>query len=145
MRQAVVLSILALLSAGVFAVEEPAPAPASSSWEGRRADELVAEWGPPTKTRRNGSLLIYRLRFFGDETVGATALGWGEVGVGPSPDSPESERLGGPPRPAANDLGSLRFGGTREVLATQKVKFHVDSTGVIDKEEFFPLKWKNKP
>ena len=122
---------------------DPNPAFEPPVWKGKHSDELIASWGKPTKTKRHGEdgkVLVYRLRFFGDEIVGETNIRWSDVGIGPTPGPTGSRHepvlSGGP--------GDMTFAGGPEVIATQKVKFYVDRRGVIQRQEFAPRKWKKK-
>lgn len=120
---------------------------AQAGWEGRQAEEVIATWGEPTKTKKRGKdgrVLVYRLLFLGQETVGRGSVRWSDLGIGPTPT-----RFDGEDRATRGDL--LIFGahgpkisGDQEIIATQKVKFFVDAHGVIVEEKIFPLKWKAK-
>ena len=71
MRCVIGLCLLAL-TAPILAGDpgDPTPAFAPQAWTGKHSDQLIAAWGKPRKTKRDGKdgkVLVYRLRFFGDE------------------------------------------------------------------------------
>jgi len=140
------LACLLLLAAPILASDPVNPDPAfeTRAWTGKHSDELIAEWGKPRKTRRDGKdgkVLVYRLRFFGEEVVGTTKISWSDSGIGPSPgdtgDRHDPPHLSGGP-------GDMIFAGGPKVIATQKVKFYVDAEGIIQRQESAPRKWKQK-
>jgi len=144
MRVIVGLCLL-VLAAPVLASNPGEPGPASDppDWKGKHSDQLIASWGEPTKTKRrgkDGKVLVYKLRFFGEQVTGETKIRWSDAGIGPSPSHAPGRHQtnnGGP--------GDLIFAGGPVVIATQKVKFYVDREGIIQREEFAPRKWKKKP
>ena len=110
-----------------------------TSWEGKYSDELIAALGKPKKTKpdgEGGKVLVYRLRFYGKQSVGETKIGWNATGVGTSPGQSTDSTL---------DWPAVIFDGGPEVIATQKVKFYVDRLGVVQRQEVAPRKWKKKP
>lgn len=127
MRLALGLCILALAlpvladDPGKYA---PAPAPLAS-WEGKPAEDLIAEWGKPKKTRRHGEggrLLVYRVRYFGTEMIGDTTIDWSEAAC-------ETD--------VSNSV-------TPKVIATQKIRFYVDAEGIVRGQVAEPRKWKRR-
>jgi len=144
MRSIVVLIYLALIMP-VLASDsgEPEPSSKAPTWIGQHSDQLIASWGEPKKSKRHGKdgkVLVYRLRYFGEQIVGDTNASWSDVGIGPTPvfvdGAHEPIAFSGPP---------LTHPGGQEVIATQKVRFFVDRQGIIQRAEFAPRKWKNKP
>ncbi len=139
------LAVLFLLfAAPVFASDPgiPDPALAPQAWTGKHSDQLIAEWGKPRKTKRHGEggkVLVYRLHFFGKESVGETKTSWSDAGIGPT-----TGHVSGRHESATNSGPELVFAGSLEVIATQKVKFYVDRRGVIQRQELAPRKWKKK-
>ncbi len=140
MKRLISLCVVGILTVGLLSIAVPVfagdpvnPDPAFeplTSWEGKHSDQLIAEWGKPRKTKRDGKdgkVLIYRLRFLGKEVVGGTLTKWLESDGGPVAGSHPGEFLGQP-----------------EVIATQKVKFYVDQRGIIQRQELAPRKWKQK-
>ncbi len=132
MKHLVGLCLFAL-AVPVFVGDPGTPDPAFeslTSWEGKHSDELIAEWGKPRKTKRDGKdgkVLIYRLRFLGKEIVGGTLTNWLESDGTHVAGSHPGEFLGQP-----------------EVIATQKVKFYVDAEGIVRGQESARRKWKQK-
>ncbi len=144
MRYVVGLCVLALATP-ILASDPVNPDPAfeTRAWTGKHSDELIAEWGKPRKTKRDGKdgkVLIYRLRFFGEEIAGDTIISWSEAGIGPSPVHTLSPRQASP----TEEPSDMIFAGAPKVVATQKVKFYVDREGIIQRQEFAPRKWKKK-
>ncbi len=144
------LACLLLLAAPILASDPVNPDPAfeTRAWTGKHSDELIAEWGKPRKTKRDGKdgkVLVYRLRFFGEEVFGTTKISWSDAGIGPSPVTDDETATfrcraqcpGGMPL-------DMTFAGGPKVIATQKVKFYVDREGIIQRQEFAPRKWKKK-
>ena len=136
---------LLILAVPVYAGDPGKPDPAFeplASWEGKPSDELIAAWGKPRKTKRDGKdrkVLVYRLRSFGGQIVGETKTSWSDVGIGSSPVD-----VSGLHKPYVSRGPELVFAGRPDVIGTQKVTFYVDERGVIQRAEFAPRKWKNK-
>lgn len=132
MRYVVGLCVLAL-AAPVLASDPVNPDPAfeTRAWTGKHSDQLIAEWGKPRKTKRDGKdgkVLVYRLRFFGEEVLETTTY-----------DFCFQFYRGNSCAPL-----DMTFAGMPQVIATQKVKFYVDAEGIIQRQEFAPQKWKQK-
>lgn len=140
--------LLGLFFLGSPGAGETEPAKGPPYWEGKRRGELVEALGPPTKTKRDGrggAVLIYRLRILGNELVGAGGLRWSQLGIGPSPlplSGERSQDLHTPGIPEWGDIGVNE--GALEVVATQKLRFHVNEDGIVYREEISPVKWKSR-
>ena len=143
MRTLIGLCLLAL-AAPILASDpgNPDPAFGPQAWEGKHSDELIASWGKPRRTKRDGKdgkVLVYRLRFYGERIVGETKTSWSDAGIGPT-----TGHVSGRQESATNSGPELVFAGSLEVIATQKVKFYVDAEGIVRGQEFAPRKWKRK-
>ena len=137
MHRALLACILGFAFLGDARADEPIIVAGQTSWEGEYYLKLRAAWGKPSKTKRHGKvgkLLVYRLRLYGNDVVGAGSIRLSDAGIGPS-DPNDGNTVSG---------GDIKFSGTLEVLATQKVKFYVNDQGIIYEQEFSPVKWKKK-
>ncbi len=85
-------------------------------------------------------MLVYQLRFSGDETVGEGKIHWSDVGIGPFSQDDEDLQYD-----KYSFGGGPRIGGGQQVIATQKVKFYVNQKGIVFREESGRVKWKTKP
>ena len=152
MKRLISLCVVGILTVGLLSIAVPVfagnpvnPDPAFeplTSWKGKHSDELIAAWGKPRKTKRDekdGKVLVYRLRFYGERIVGETKTSWSDAGIGPT-----TGHVSGRHESATNSEPGLVFAGNLEVIATQKVKFYVDRRGIIQRQEYAPRKWKKK-
>ena len=139
--------LLGLSQLGLPGTSESEPAQDPPAWVGMPMAEVIHAFGPPRKIRRDGrgaAVLVYRLRILGNEIVGAAGTSWSDLGIGPSPLPGSGDGPRGADDIAMESAGAVLSGGGLEIVATQKLRFHVNEEGLVFRQDISPIKWRKR-